>query len=432
MNETADHVINATEAKTVSFTVGGLDDSGTGTVTFSNGTHHVAVAVTGNGSYSVDLSSLNDGNITSSLSFTDGVGNSAAASGNTVALEKDNDLLGTLSGRTGGNAVEAQTVTVATLSDGGASVISQSSNITYSWQVFRSGVWYQEGNQQSFTPSAADFGDQLRVVITYAEQFPEVGTETLILSAGTVQEESAGAYAEATSGGNWKTSSTWTTNSIPTSSTNVEVEVNSGSQGVQVQGADTDNARSLNINGSGALVKDSGTLVISGALTVLNGGNLSLNANGAILHAGSITGTITAGNNVTIEGSSGSTIVGPSGTGPWAEIITTATISESSAHTINGWLAIDSGATLTLTGGTQAENILFANNFPDNHLYSGTLVIDVATAFTGTVYGFTAGSGYSDVIDLLGVNYNSTTFTHLFRLHHRSADRQRRNECRNF
>ena len=130
VNETADHVINATEAKTVSFTVGGLDDSGTGTVTFSDGTHHVAVAVTGNGSYSVDLSSLNDGNITSSLSFTDGVGNSAAASGNTVALDTDKTEVATLSVNETAdhviNATEAKTVsfTVGGLDDSGTGTVT--------------------------------------------------------------------------------------------------------------------------------------------------------------------------------------------------------------------------------------------------------------------------------------------------------------------
>ena len=36
VNDTADHVINNAKSTTVSFTVGGLDDTGTGTVTFSD------------------------------------------------------------------------------------------------------------------------------------------------------------------------------------------------------------------------------------------------------------------------------------------------------------------------------------------------------------------------------------------------------------
>src|SRR5207248_6386942 len=56
VDDTADHVINASEATVVSFTVGGLDDE-TGTATFTDGTHSVQVAVNGNGVYQVDLSS---------------------------------------------------------------------------------------------------------------------------------------------------------------------------------------------------------------------------------------------------------------------------------------------------------------------------------------------------------------------------------------
>ena len=64
-------------------------------------------------------------------------------------------------------------------------------------------------------------------------------------------------------------------------------------------------------------------------------------------------------------------------------------------------MAIDSGAILTLSGaGTHAENILFANNFPDNTLDSSKLVIASGTTFTGTVFGFTAG----DQIDFSSLN----------------------------
>src|SRR5207302_5712719 len=54
VDATTDSVINNTESTNVSFTVGGLDDTGTGTVTFSDGTNHVDVAVSGNGTYSVN------------------------------------------------------------------------------------------------------------------------------------------------------------------------------------------------------------------------------------------------------------------------------------------------------------------------------------------------------------------------------------------
>src|SRR5207248_2737672 len=93
--DTADHVINASEATVVSFTVGGLDDE-TGTATFTDGTNVVTVPVNGNGVYSVDLSPLNDGPITSSLATTDAAGNQLNATGNTVALDTDSDQTASL------------------------------------------------------------------------------------------------------------------------------------------------------------------------------------------------------------------------------------------------------------------------------------------------------------------------------------------------
>src|SRR5437016_2821740 len=81
--DTLDHVINNSESTAVSFTVAGLDDGGTGTVTFSDGVNpDVVVTVTGNGTHTANLHSLNDGPITSALAFTDAEGNTASATGN--------------------------------------------------------------------------------------------------------------------------------------------------------------------------------------------------------------------------------------------------------------------------------------------------------------------------------------------------------------
>ena len=66
-------------------------------MTFTDGANHdVVVAVTGNGTYSANLHSLTDGSITSSLSFTDGEGNPASATGNAVALDTDKTEVATL------------------------------------------------------------------------------------------------------------------------------------------------------------------------------------------------------------------------------------------------------------------------------------------------------------------------------------------------
>src|SRR5437016_3014632 len=95
--DTLDHVINNSESTAASFTVAGLDDGGTGTVTFSDGVNpDVVVTVTGNGTHTANLHSLNDGPITSALAFTDAEGNTASATGNTVALDTDKTETATL------------------------------------------------------------------------------------------------------------------------------------------------------------------------------------------------------------------------------------------------------------------------------------------------------------------------------------------------
>src|SRR6185503_17459403 len=107
VDDTANHNINATESSSVAFTVGGLDDAGTGTVTFTDGTSSVVVNVTGNGGYHADLSTLADGQITSSLSFTDVDGNAASATGNAVELDTDAGQVATLTVDDTGNNINA-------------------------------------------------------------------------------------------------------------------------------------------------------------------------------------------------------------------------------------------------------------------------------------------------------------------------------------
>src|SRR5262249_2259832 len=67
IDDTTDHVINATESSTVTFEVSGLTSGATGAVTFTDSAdHEVVVNVGANGSYSADLSTLSDGTIESS------------------------------------------------------------------------------------------------------------------------------------------------------------------------------------------------------------------------------------------------------------------------------------------------------------------------------------------------------------------------------
>ena len=76
-----------------------MDTDDSGTLTFSDGTHSVVVTITDgavvagadNTLTAVNLSSLADGAITSSLALTDTAGNSFSAAGNTVTLDQDTD-----------------------------------------------------------------------------------------------------------------------------------------------------------------------------------------------------------------------------------------------------------------------------------------------------------------------------------------------------
>ncbi|WOH56056.1 DUF4347 domain-containing protein [Bradyrhizobium sp. BWC-3-1] len=87
-----DTTINNSEKTAAGFSVAGLDADATGVVTFSDGTHHVDVNVSANGSYSADLSSLTDGPISSVLNVTDDAGNTAAANGAPIDLDTSADV----------------------------------------------------------------------------------------------------------------------------------------------------------------------------------------------------------------------------------------------------------------------------------------------------------------------------------------------------
>src|SRR3974390_289158 len=93
VNDTSDHIINATESSAVAFTVSGLGGNQSGSVTFTDAANHqVVVDVGANGSFTADLSTLTDGTITSSLSTSDTAGHTASATGNSVTLDTDKDL----------------------------------------------------------------------------------------------------------------------------------------------------------------------------------------------------------------------------------------------------------------------------------------------------------------------------------------------------
>ena len=89
--------IGAAGAGQVAFTISGLASDDSGTLTFSDQAGHAVVVAIANGQAvdsqghplsTVNLSSLSDGTITSSLSVSDPAGNQFSASGNTVPLEQ--------------------------------------------------------------------------------------------------------------------------------------------------------------------------------------------------------------------------------------------------------------------------------------------------------------------------------------------------------
>src|SRR5207245_11588731 len=91
------HLINPSASTTRRSSDLGLDDGGTGTVTFSDGVNpDVVVTVTGNGTHTANLHSLNDGPITSALAFTDAEGNAATATRKTATHDTDKTETATL------------------------------------------------------------------------------------------------------------------------------------------------------------------------------------------------------------------------------------------------------------------------------------------------------------------------------------------------
>jgi Ca2+-binding RTX toxin-like protein len=80
--------VNAGVSRSVVFVVTGLDDE-TGTATFSDGKSSIAVTVLGSANYTVDLSALADGPISSTLTASDIAGNNIVTTGNQITLDTD-------------------------------------------------------------------------------------------------------------------------------------------------------------------------------------------------------------------------------------------------------------------------------------------------------------------------------------------------------
>ncbi|MCK0715100.1 Ig-like domain-containing protein, partial [Chromohalobacter sarecensis] len=83
-----DGLINSDEAGAVSFTVTGLDEGVSGEVTFTDVNGNSAIAdVAADGTFTINLGALADGEVISSLTITDAAGNTATVSGDTLTLD---------------------------------------------------------------------------------------------------------------------------------------------------------------------------------------------------------------------------------------------------------------------------------------------------------------------------------------------------------
>ena len=119
-------------------------------------------------------------------------GESTTVSAGVIQEKVGGDLVATLSGLTSGNAVQNTPITITSVTDNGANVLS---GATYSWQVSTDGFasHTEVGTSVSYTPTEVDEGKALRLVVTYAGD--AAGSESKTVSAGTVREIAAGDLA---------------------------------------------------------------------------------------------------------------------------------------------------------------------------------------------------------------------------------------------
>lgn len=96
IDATDDDLINRTEAFSVQFSVTGLDSDATATASFTDGTHVVQIGgIAANGTYTADLSGLDDAAIQSALTIGDSAGNQLIVSGNGLLLGPGAVIAGT-------------------------------------------------------------------------------------------------------------------------------------------------------------------------------------------------------------------------------------------------------------------------------------------------------------------------------------------------
>ena len=296
------------------------------------------------------------------VTYTDASGSESS----TYSLGMPNDLVATLDSTT---AQQGLAIHVTGVADGGTAV---SDGVSYAWQVFSGGHWTTVGTNSSFTPTAADAGEQLQVVVTYVDSGEH---ESTTASLGTV----AAAKEWVDGSDHWQTGH-WTPSGAPTSTDNALVDV-SGTYTVEIDHAAA--AHSLVLNDTGATVEIIGgdTLTLGGNLTI-EAGKLHINSGATLIDnaaSATITGTFT--DNGTVESAAGT-----------LEIASDATSGE-------GKFTIDAGDSLQFDH-ADALDVAFAG--------SGELILKDPAHFSGIISDSGGSMTAADVVDLSGFDTNAS------------------------
>ena len=186
--------IGAAEASDVAFTLTGLDAGDSGSVTFSDGSGIIAdVAVNSNQtSYSANLSSLNDGTITSSLTIT--YNEVKPVAGNSVTLDQDLDeqaalALSVTNTDVGASKASSVRFTVAGLDseDTGTVTFTDSNNKTVTVNV--------TGTQTSYTANLTTLADGTITSSLQVNPDPAGNTFTAVTGTSITLDQDTGEQA---------------------------------------------------------------------------------------------------------------------------------------------------------------------------------------------------------------------------------------------
>jgi hypothetical protein len=289
------------------------------------------------------------------------------------SLGMPNDLTATVDSTT---AQQGLAIHVTGVSDGGTSV---SSGVSYAWQVWSGNgqSWQTVSTSSSYTPTSADAGELLQVVVTYVGSGEHESTTDSLGTVAPAKEWSGGSQ-------DWQTAGQWTPSGVPTSSDNALVDI-SGTYTVKIDQAAF--ADSLVVHDSGATVEIVGgnTLTLGGNLTI-EAGNVQVDS-GATLKDTATLATITGAfiDNGTIEAASGSTLEIASSSGDISG---------------RGTFKIDAGATLQLDHADSLD-VAFTG--------SGVLILKHPSHFHGTISDSGGSMTAADVLDLHGFAAATTT-----------------------